>query len=181
MPHRPLFVPAPTTALRRAVVPMLALILAICASAGGDVRAQDREPTILTIQGVLGGIEGTDSVAFGYADLKALPQREIRDDNPWEPGRPAFSGPTLSDVLALVGAQGTVLEMVAINDYRVEIPLGDADLYEPILALDRNGTPMQVRDKGPVWLIYPAAAADDLGQDTMEARMIWQLAEIVVR
>lgn len=168
--------------MRRSITLILTLALLLIGGIGapGDARAQAETP-ILTVSGRLGGVVDGDSVTFSFEDLKALPQVEIAGENPWEAGSPSFSGPLLADVLALVGADGPVLEMVALNDYRIEIPAADAIDHGPILALERNGMAMRVRDKGPVWLIYPATAADTLGQETMEARMIWQLEEIVVR
>lgn len=156
------------------------LIAAATAVSPRVAEGQSGDP-ILTVSGRLGGIVAGDTVTFTYEDLKALRQVEIGEENPWEAGSPTFSGPLLSDVLALVGADGPVLELVALNDYRITVPAADATDHRPILALDRNGEPMRIRDKGPIWLIYPAASAATLGRETMEARMIWQLEEIVVQ
>jgi hypothetical protein len=50
-----------------------------------------------------------------------------------------FEGPLLCDLLERVGADGTVLQARALNDYVVEIPIGDCERYPVILALTRDG------------------------------------------
>ncbi len=43
-----------------------------------------------------------------------------------------------------------------------------------------NGKPMRVRDKGPLWLVYPRDQRAELQNAVMDERWIWQLFEITV-
>jgi hypothetical protein len=73
-----------------------------------------------------------------------------------------------------------VIDAVAINDYAAEIPADHVAAHSVFLALDHNGEPMRVRDKGPVWIIYPSdtlAAADE----RFDRLMVWQLRELNFR
>src|SRR3546814_10926448 len=71
-----------------------------------------------------------------------------------------FEGPLLADLLIFVGAHGETLRAAALNDYEVNIPIADTDDYPALLALRQNVAPIAVRDKGPVWIIYPTPHPD---------------------
>jgi len=40
---------------------------------------------------------------------------------------------------------------------------------------------MSVRDKGPLWLVYPRHMNSQFGNDKYNARWIWQIATIEVQ
>ncbi len=87
----------------------------------------------------------------------------------------------LRDLLAVVGAQGGTLHAVAINDYAVELPAADAQDYDVLVAYRMNGAAMSVRDKGPLWVIYPISQHPELEGPDTDAKMIWQLRELTVQ
>ena len=105
----------------------------------------------------------------------------VRTATPWTEGVQDFTGVRLRDLLAAVGAQGSTLALTALNDYTVEIPIADARAYDVIVAYRRNGEAMAVRDKGPLWIIYPLDQHAELRDPEHQARMIWQLRRIDVR
>ena len=72
------------------------------------------------------------------------------------------------------------LEAVALNDYAVTIPASDAVEGGPIVAYAHNGQAMSVREKGPLWVVYPFDANDTYKSEEYYARSIWQLDRIVV-
>ena len=41
------------------------------------------------------------------------------------------------------------------NDYAITLPLDDVQADAPLLAFLMDGQPMSLRDKGPVWMVYP--------------------------
>jgi hypothetical protein len=82
-------------------------------------------------------------------------------------------------VLAAAGTRRTQLTAVALNDYTVAIPAEDADRYRVIVAIKRNGAYMPVRDKGPLWIVYPLDDSKELRTPETHAKMIWQLKAIV--
>jgi hypothetical protein len=86
----------------------------------------------------------------------------------------------LSRLLTAVGATGAGLHAVALNDYAVEIPASDAVEGGPIVAFAMNGAPMSVRDKGPLWIIYPFDAKPEYQSEVIYSRSIWQLDRIVI-
>jgi hypothetical protein len=58
--------------------------------------------------------------------------------------------------------------------------MSDLDRHDVLLALRRDGEVMQVRDKGPLWIIYPLDPAEPVLAE-IERRMVWQLDELIVR
>ncbi|UXY16253.1 molybdopterin-dependent oxidoreductase [Chitiniphilus purpureus] len=119
-------------------------------------------------------------LVFDEATLRALPQHTFTVATPWHPRAQRFEGPLLRDVLAAAGAAGQTLSLRALNDYVITIPLEDAEQYDVILARKRNGKPMTVRDKGPLFVIYPFHQHPELRQAEYYRRCVWQLAEIIV-
>jgi hypothetical protein len=113
--------------------------------------------------------------------LESLPQETVATVTPWTDGQTTFTGPLARAVLNLVGAAGTRVEAVALNDYGVVIPTGDFEDYRVILAMLMNGKPMGVRDKGPLWVIYPWSEHPELQTDVVHGRSIWQLKAMNVR
>lgn len=161
---------------------MLRLALAVCLSLclavpGMAVQAQQTAaaPAILTV-----GKEGGPLVAFDRATLERLPQHTILTSTPWTTGTVRFEGPLLREVLRQAGAQGATISAVAMNDYKVSVPLSDSETYDVIIALRRDGQYMPVRDKGPLWIIYPLDLVAGLQTPAIHARMIWQLKAMLV-
>lgn len=138
-------------------------------------------PAVLHISGRITRRNTPSEAVLDMAMLSSLPQYEIRTPSPWFKDETTFSGPLLQDVLTLVGAQGEQLRITALNDYAVDVPVSDARQYQPILAWKRNGLPMSVRDKGPLFLIYPYKDYPELRNDIYYGRAIWQIRSIAVQ
>ncbi|TVP73024.1 MAG: hypothetical protein EA339_04310 [Rhodobacteraceae bacterium] len=135
---------------------------------------------VLEIGGAITNTNDGPLARFDMDMLDALPQRETVTATPWHEGVQTFTGPQIADLLELVGAEGGTLRVVAINDYAVEIPV--ADLYDNpvILASRQNDAPMSVRDKGPLFVIYPFDENPDLFNELYFSRSVWQVKAIEV-
>lgn len=134
---------------------------------------------LLRVTGAISVTNAEQVAEFDREMLKALDWVEIETHTSFTEGPQRFAGPTLASLLEAVEARGTTLSASAINDYTVQIPLADARAHDVILAMDMNGVPMRVRDKGPIWIVYPLseAAAETRPFDD---EMIWQLVQIRV-
>lgn len=88
------------------------------------------------------------------------------------------TGPRLRDVLKHFSVSGHVIDAVALDSYRIEIPVSDATKYDVVLANTIDGKQLSVRDRGPVWIIYPVKDNPELHTPVFEARSIWQLKEL---
>ena len=119
--------------------------------------------------------------AFDMAMLEALPQASHTVQVPWYNEPRKFTGPLLRDVLAAAGHHGsTTMRTLALNDYRVDIPVDDALRYDVLLARLLDDRPMPVRDKGPLFIIYPFDAQPALRNPVYYSRSAWQLRTIDV-
>ena len=119
------------------------------------------------------------------AGLQALPQRELVTSLPPSLGNTGvhrWQGVSLR-LLAerLGGGPGSVLQLEAINDYAVTVPWSDLVRYDPIVAYQRNGQALTVREKGPMILIYPFDAHPELNTQQYLNRSIWQVNAITVK
>ena len=162
---------------------MLALPV-LLASPAALVQAATPRAAVLTITGPnLRAPAQGGRFAFDLGALQALAQRKIVATTPWYKDPVEFGGPLLRDVLQAGGvppeAQGT-LRCTALNDYRVEIPLDDAHRFDVVVAHLLNGKPMSVREKGPLFVIYPFDEQPQLRTTVYYSRCIWQLKAIAL-
>ncbi len=136
---------------------------------------------VLTISGSALKANLDGRVAFDMEMLAALPQRSFTVQTPWYPQARKFTGPLLRDVLALAGARGSSIEAYALNDYRVSIPMEDVLRHEVVLARLMDDQPMSVRDKGPLFIIYPFDEDRRLRSSLYYSRCAWQLKALEIR
>ena len=159
---------------------LLALWFGGVAVASAQTLAQPAERVILEISGSISERNAGESAQFDLPMIDALPQRETVTATPWYDGPQSFSGPLLRDLMAQVGAQGTMLRVIAINDYAVEIPFSDLQDYPVILASRHDGHPMSVRDKGPLFVVFPFDEVPSLNNEVYYSRSAWQVSRIEV-
>ena len=141
------------------------------------------DEAVLTVSGNIEGLNADpedNSVRLDLPALQTLPQVRISTKTPWHDNVHVFEGPLLEDVLAFAGARGEQLQLTALNDYRITVDFGTLKDYRPILAWQKDGQPMRVRDKGPLWLILPLDDHEVLQHSSYYDLMIWQLNRIDV-
>jgi hypothetical protein len=137
-------------------------------------------PVVLKVNGKIGTKNTAGGAVFDDALLDALPQKSFVTETPWTKGLVKFTGPLLSDVLKAVNASGTNIKAIALNDYKVNIPMEDASKYGVILARQMDGKTMSIRDKGPLFVMYPFDQLPELKTSVYFSRCIWQLHAISV-
>jgi hypothetical protein len=140
-----------------------------------------RGEVLLTVSGDLTHPNVGTSAAFDLAMLESLPGRKGTMETPWTTGKVEFSGPLLRAVLEAAGAKGTSIRLVALNDYAAEVPMDDATKLDSILASRMNGETMSVRDKGPLFMIYPFDKDPSLYNEKYFSRSVWQIKSIEVK
>lgn len=118
--------------------------------------------------------------------LEALPWHDVVTHTIWTEGIQHFRGPLLRDILLQTGATALDLAqrrltLTALNDFVVDIPASDAFAFDAVLARTFNGQPMQVRDKGPLWLVYPRDMTPALQTPEFDERWVWQLTLIEIK
>ncbi|MEL6451966.1 MAG: molybdopterin-dependent oxidoreductase [Pseudomonadota bacterium] len=121
-----------------------------------------------------------DATAVSLDALDEMEQVSFTTSTIWTDGPVTFSGVPLKVLLAAHAAQGTAVEMVALNDYAVTMPLDALEDDAPIVATRMNGAPMSVRDKGPYWVVFPYDKDPKYRTETTYALSIWQLNRLKV-
>jgi hypothetical protein len=136
---------------------------------------------VLSLTGRVSKPNAGDRADFDMEQLAALPQVSFTTQTPWFKEPTKFTGPLLRDVLAAAGATGTTLTAVALNDYKVAIPLEDATKHRLLLARLLNDKPMSVREKGPLFIVYPFDENTELRSERYYNRSAWQLRTLQVQ
>ena len=158
---------------------MTSKLFAACTIAFGllafGASAQTPEETLLTVT------HGDTVTTYDQAGLEALGTTTIETTTIWTEGKQTFTGVPLAALVEAQGATDGIMLASAINDYTVEIPLSDAVANGPIVAFLNNGEPMSVRDKGPLWIVYPYDANPDYQSEVTYTRSIWQLDRIEIK
>ncbi len=167
------------TAISVAVFMLLSLALVPRALAD-DLPAPDGD-VILSIDGNITNTNAAGQAQFDITMLESLGTTLIKSETPWTDGVQTFEGVSAKLLLEYIGASGTTVSATAINDYVVELPLSDMRDLGVIIATKLNGQHMRVRDKGPLWVIYPWGDNPSLQNELYYARSIWQLKEITIK
>lgn len=136
---------------------------------------------ILVLAGKIGETNVGGEAHFDRPMLEALGMETLRTKTPFEEGEQTFQGPSMAVLLKSVGATGHRIVATALDGYTVEIPMQDMFDYPVILAMVRNGAPMGVRSKGPLWIIYPLDQFPELAAEKYSARSVWQLNRLEIR
>jgi hypothetical protein len=104
------------------------------------------------------------AVDLDLAALEQMPHHTIATSTPWTEG----------------GVSGATITLTALNDYAITIPAADFDRYDVVLAYARDGQAMPVRDKGPLWVVYPLDGHPELNTEETHSKMIWQVRRLDV-
>lgn len=133
--------------------------------------------------GLLGYLEVQHDGAAGLdaATLDGLEQVEITITYGPESNQRdiAFSGPRLSDVMVLAGAEGKTAKPMAMDGYQSEITWDSITAHQPIVATHADGAPMGIGGYGPTMIVFPPTDDEDLAQE-QAGQQVWALAYIAV-
>jgi len=155
-----------------------ALIVGASLVFGGiAAQAAESDKVVLTVSGKVTNGEAVD---FTLAELEALGTASITTSSPWESNAITFTGVPLATLMRVVGATGEKAAIVALNKYRTEIPVSDFTDHGVILASRKNGEPMPISDKGPLFVVYPFDDKPELNTEVYHSRSAWQVRSIII-
>jgi hypothetical protein len=144
----------------------------------GDALPAPQGEIVLTVSGKVGGAP----IALDMKTLEQIGLIRFTTKTEWTDGPVQFEGVLLKDLLAVLNADKGADKLVlkALNDYVSSMPMSDADDYPVMVAVKENGEYMSVRERGPLWIVYPQDAFPEVGRREFLSRWVWQLAEISV-
>lgn len=160
----------------RLIVMLLSFVLSTQVWAGEFARPTGK--VLLTLSGNIQNTNEAGKAVFDLASLEKLGVVSFQTTSPWYDGRTTFTGIPLQKLMDYVGAKGSVVKVTALNDYTTEIPLSDFKKYNVILALKINGEYMRIRDKGPLFVVYPYDSIPELNNQIYYSRSAWQVSRM---
>ena len=153
----------------------------IATSLVGFAQTADHDgPIILTIERVAFDTDMSTGLKFDLRGLEALGVTEVATTTIWTDGVQRFEGVSLKVLADVLNVTEGGFEAWAANDYLAEIPITDAVENGPIIAYRLNGAEMSLREKGPLWLIYPYDSDPRYRSEVIYSRSVWQLDRILV-
>lgn len=153
------------------------LLVACAAFFAVGVMSAKAGDVILTIDG---NVAGNAPIDMTIEDIEAFGPATIVTKTPWHDTPVSFTGVRISSLLEKTGAKGGTLSVVALNNYRSEIPVSDVAEHGVILAYKQDGEYMPVSDKGPLFVVYPFDADPELNTEVYYTRSAWQVRSITV-
>jgi hypothetical protein len=161
---------------RIAVLCLLVLMGLGAAQPAGPAQAGD--PAVLTIRA-----SGAPEIVLTLEDLKAIDATVLETATPWTEGKQEFVGVTGRALLAALRQRGMAgdpekIIAVANNDYSIVLPVADFDQDELLIAYLRNGAALPVRDKGPLWIVFPFDSDAKYRTNTYKSYAIWGLVRL---
>lgn len=167
---------------------LAATIAILMASIHIAVAAQLPPPkgrVLLEVSGLIDASNAVDEqgqpvARFDLAALEDMPQTTLETTTEWTEGLQVFEGVRLRDLLDMLNAPGSQIRAIALNDYEATLPTSDADTFGVLLAIRQNGDLMRIRDKGPIWIIYPSSVGARHLSDPNSMKMVWQLNRLVI-
>jgi hypothetical protein len=161
----------------------IAVTFGVTTTFAGSAAALDaaQGEVLLSVTGAVSETNAVDAAEFDLDLLQGFEAVEIETTTIWTEGIQTFVGVELDDLLDAIGAEGETLRAIAANDYAVDIPVADAVDGGPIIAYLRNGEAMSLREKGPLWIVYPFDSSPEYQSELIYSRSIWQLNRIEVQ
>lgn len=180
------------------IIFLLVIVISACASepefddvytriTEGTLNAESEIPQpaqeiILTVTGKIGAPNEGESIVMDLPTIESLGIVEYTVQDPFEEVETVYQGVLMRDLLDLwqVSESATTLDILALNDYRVEVPLDIVRDYPVIFALQQNGAYMTPDYRGPAMLVFPYEEYD-FERPATDAYWIWQIKAVEVK
>jgi hypothetical protein len=149
---------------------------------GANALEAPKSKVVLTVSGTLTKPNHGKDATFSMEMLEKLPQQTFTTKTPWYPQAVTFTGPLLRDVLAAAGASasGKQITARALDDYKTLIPMSDVQNFNVILARQIDGKSLSIREKGPLFIVFPYDSKPELQGQVYLDRSAWQLKSLTI-
>lgn len=124
----------------------MALAAFAAAPALAQPLAKPKDRPLLEVTGKIKVTNDGEKATFDLALLESIGVVKTKTSTAWTEGTPQFEGIMLKTLLERLGASGDAVIAVALNDYKVEIPIADFQRYPVILAYRMNGELLKSRE-----------------------------------
>lgn len=163
----------------------LILLFLVCLYSGNNLAAELASPRGDVILTISGNIELSNSVRgaeFDLEMLEAMGATSITTDTPWTDTKTTFTGVRMSTLLDSVGASSSSsFRVTAFDGYWYDVSDVDFEEYPIIVAYKRDGSYMDTRSLGPLWVMYPFDDFPELLTEKNKASCIWNFESLIVQ
>ena len=148
----------------------------------GDAIPEPRGDVILTVAGAVGKTNHDNKILMDLATIESVGLVEYGVVDPFENRKKLFRGVLMRELLNLwkVDAAATTLDMVALNDYHVDVPIAIMREKPLLFALQADGEYMRPDYRGPAMLVFPYGYYK-FQRPLTDAYWIWQIKAITVK
>jgi hypothetical protein len=160
---------------------LLAMALAAASAVATEPLRQPEGEVVLTVTGAIARTNGDGTADFDMAMLEAIGTARLATSTSWTDGVSEFEGVPMAALLDAVGAAGTVAVATALDGYTVELPIDELRAHPVLLATRMNGERLSVRERGPLWVVYPRDQVPEFQDIRHDAKWIWQLRRLEIR
>ncbi|RDB42813.1 oxidoreductase [Halomonas sp. DQ26W] len=133
---------------------------------------------LLRLTGDIEHVNVGDELHLDRVMLMSLSSMVLETGTPWTEGVSRFEGPLVRVVLEAAGISVEHVRIRALDDFEAKVPVSDFHDYDVILAIERDGGPIAVRDLGPVFVLYPFDDHPELLNETIRFRSVWHVDTI---
>ena len=106
--------------------------------------------------------------------MLALPQKEIKAQLPKADKPSLFRGPNLGDVLKLAMARNRSIRVMAMDGFALDFAPTKLKASDWILAHERDGLPLSIGGRGPLWLLHTPAKGVKASEEE-EQSWVWSV------
>jgi hypothetical protein len=140
------------------------------------------QEVLLTVTGKIKATNSDNAILMDRAAVEAAGLVEYTVTDPFEERAVTYRGVLMRDLLALwqVHEDAKRVHLIALNDYKIDIPLAEFSQYPILFALQADGVYMEPDYRGPAMLVYPV---DQYQFDliAVQRNWIWQIKAIEIQ
>ena len=148
--------------------------------AAGTAVSVPRGKSILAIDRKLGSKTDDAALRLDIKTIERLGLIRYSVGDPWLKREVAYTGVLLSDLVKLAApAKGAkTMNLVALDDYKVQIALADIERWPIMLATRLDGKRMTVAKGGPTRIVFPYDLVDGIDELKYKDLWIWSIDRI---
>ena len=140
------------------------------------------QEAILTVTGKVKAMNSDNAILMDRATIEAVGVVEYTVTDHFEERPITYRGVLMRDLLTLwqVEEDASQVHLIAVNDYKIDIPLAEFNQYPILFALQADGVYMAPDYRGPAMLVYPV---DQYKFDVIDVqrKWIWQIKAIDIQ
>lgn len=148
----------------------------------GAVIPTPKAELLLTVTGKVKNMNHDKAILMDRPTIEAVGLVEYTVTDPFEQRPVRYRGVLMRDLLDRwqVADDATTMQLTALNDYKIDIPLAEFRQYPILFALQADGLYMQPDYRGPAMLVYPVDQYQ-FERLTVQRKWIWQIKAIDIQ